>query len=494
MAVEYIKDPDPSKKTICLIAEGTYPYITGGVSSWIQDIISGLSNFNFMIFAISADEDNEIKYKFPDNIVYLENKILTAKEKIKSKKPDKEFFGRIKEFHREMMEQHEFTALEWIVKKMQDKKFGYRDLVSTLEAWDMATEFGTLHNPLYPFSDYFWAWLSSHEYILKILTWDIPKADLYHTISTGYAGLISAIAKIMYNKPVILTEHGLYNKEREIDIKRAKWVKGYQRDMWINIFNDMSKITYDYADLSIALFEHNRNIQIAQGAKKERTLVIPNGIEAERFLDLKKEYREDYSVGFVGRVVPIKDVKSFIICAKIVAESIEKVKFYIIGPQDEDEAYYEECKQLVENFKLEDKIIFTGKADVRQYYSFIDVLVLSSIREAQPLVIIEAYLAGIPAISTRVGNVPEMLDYDEDLLADPKDSEKIASGIVKVFKNKKYRDKLIKNNKDKALRFYNKKDLIQTYSELYNKYIETTTSPPTPLPKGEGSQGDEVLR
>jgi polysaccharide biosynthesis protein PelF len=472
MAAEYINKSDPLKKTICIIAEGSYPYITGGVSSWIQDMISGLSNFNFIVLAISADEDNEIKYKFPDNVISVENRILTGKQAGTKKKTEKEFFSSIKKFHNEMMKEKDFSGLAGIIKLMQKNKYLFKNVVSTPDSWDMACKFGNLHNPLYPFSDYFWAWKSSHEYMLKILTWDIPQADLYHTISTGYAGLIAAIAKIVYNKPVILTEHGLYNKEREIDIKRAKWVKGYQRDLWINIFNDLSKITYDYADLTISLFEHNRNIQISQGAKPEKTIVIPNGVEVDRFLDLKKEYRDEYSVGFVGRVVPIKDVKAFIIAAKIASESIGKIRFYIIGPQDEDESYYEECRKLVENFKLEDKVEFTGKSDVRKFYSFIDVLVLSSIREAQPLVIIEAYLAGVPVISTRVGNVPEMLNYEEELLADPKDSEKIASGMIKLFKNKSFKEKLINNNREKALKFYNKKDLIQNYNDLYNKYIE----------------------
>jgi hypothetical protein len=64
-----------------------------------------------------------------------------------------------------------------------------------------------------------------------------------------------------------------------------------------------------------------------------------------------------------------------------------------------------------------------------------------------------------------------MLDYEEDLLADPKDSEKIAFGITKLFKDKNYKDALVIKNKEKALKFYNKKDLILTYNELYNKYI-----------------------
>ncbi|MBN2040049.1 MAG: GT4 family glycosyltransferase PelF [Spirochaetes bacterium] len=472
MGTELINKHDPAKKTICIIAEGSYPYVTGGVSSWIQDIISGLTNFNFIVFAITADEDNELKFKFAPNVTSLENRVLTGRDPESRKKIKKDFFPNIENFHQDMIKNKDFTELSGIIREFRKNKFTGSKIMSRPESWDMTCKFGKLHNPLYPFSDYFWAWKSSHDTLMKVITWDIPEADLYHTISTGYAGLIAAIAKIIYNKPVILTEHGLYNKEREIDIKRAKWVKGYQRDLWINIFNDLSKITYDYADLSIALFEHNRNIQVSQGAAYEKTRVIPNGIEVDRFLDLKKKSKEEFSVGFVGRVVPIKDVKTFIVACKIVSEAINNVKFYIIGPQDEDRNYYIECTQLVENFKLEDKIIFTGKADVREYYSFLDVMVLTSIREAQPLVIIEAYLAGIPVVSTRVGNVPEMLDYKDELLADPKDSEKIASGITYLYSQKEYRERLVKDNREKALKFYNKKDLIQTYNDLYTEYIE----------------------
>ncbi len=461
-----------NKKTICLIAEGSYPYVTGGVSSWIQDIISGLKDFNFIVLAISADRKNKLKYKLPENVIAVEDRILTESGGKRKQKIKKEFFTDIKSMHKSMMQDNDFSSLESIVKHMQKNKYEHSSVSRHRSSWDMICEFGAKHNPLYPFSDYFWALKGSHEYLLKILTWEIPEADLYHTISTGYAGLFAAVAKIKHNKPVILTEHGLYNKEREIDIKRASFVKGYQRDLWINIFNGMAKITYDYSDMVISLFELNRNIQISQGAKRDKTMVIPNGIEIDRFLDLKKKERPEFSVGFVGRVVPIKDVKNFIICCKIVVEEIKNIKFYIIGPQDEDKNYYAECLALVKNFKIEDKIVFTGKADVRKYYSFIDVLVLSSIREAQPLVILEAYCAGVPVVSTRVGNVPEMLDYDENLLADPKDSEKLAKGIIKLHNDKNYREKLCKENREKVLKFYNKKDLINRYNQLYGGYID----------------------
>ena len=469
-----LNKPDPSKPTICIIAEGSYPYITGGVSAWIQDIISGLTNYNFIIFAISAEEA-EPKYTFPPNVIGLVNKLLTAPVEKPKKTIPQQFFTAIESFHNDMMQKKDFTKFKDIFSFINDNRYEPSALQRHITSFHIVTQYNSIRNPLYQFSDYYWAWRASHEYMMKIMTWDLPKADLYHTISTGYAGFCAACAKIKYNKPVLLTEHGLYNKEREIDIKRATWVKGYQRDMWINIFNDLSTITYDYSDCVISLFEVNRNIQIAQGAKREKTLVIPNGIEIDRYLDLKTETRKEFSVGIVARVVPIKDVKNFIIMAKIVSESIPDVKFYIIGPTDEDESYYEDCVKLVENFQIQDKVIFTGKADVRQYYKFLDVVVLSSIREAQPLVILEAYAAGIPVVSTRVGNVPEMLDYDDILLADPKDSEKLAQGVIYLYNNPDYREKLVASNRNKVIQFYNKKDLIATYDNLYAKYISMYT-------------------
>ena len=470
--VKQINKPRPGKKHICIIAEGSYPYITGGVSSWVHDIISGLQDFDFTLFAIMA-EDLEIKYKLPDNVISLVTRNLTESAGQRSRhKPGDNFFNPLKEFHQGMIEKNDFRMLHEIIRIVHDNGYSYSRLAKNRTSWDMICHYGKQNNPLYAFSDYFWAWRSSHEYMLKMLTWPIPEADLYHTISTGYAGFFAALARIFTGKPAILTEHGLYNKEREIDIKRSHWVKGYQRDLWINIFNAMSTITYQNTDCIISLFEYNRRIQIAQGADEKKTMVIPNGIDIARFADLKKETRKEFSVGLIGRVVPIKDVKTYIIAAKIVVSKIPDAKFYVIGPTDEEPDYHEECVKLVESLKLNDNFVFTGKADVREYYSFLDVVVLSSIREAQPLVILEAYCAGIPAVSTRVGNVPELLDFDENIMADPKDGDKLASGIIKLYEDKAYRNRLISKNRDKVNKFYDKRDLVNKYNSIYNNFIE----------------------
>jgi glycosyltransferase involved in cell wall biosynthesis len=336
----------------------------------------------------------------------------------------------------------------------------------------MITQNNQLHNPAYPFADYFWTWKSSHDMIFSILGSPVPRADMYHAVSTGYAGLAGVVAKIREHKPFMLTEHGLYHKEREIEIKRAAFVQGYQRDMWINVFNSLSRLSYYYADLIITLFEYNRKKEVELGAPEEKTMIIPNGIDIEYFSQVRHEPREGFHIGLVGRVVPIKDIKTFIYVAKIVTTAIPDARFYAIGPVDEDQAYFEDCKLLVQSLQIEKNFEFTGKQDVRDYYSFLNVLMLTSIREAQPLVILEAFCCGVPVVSTKVGNVLELLDYDERFLAAPKDAEKLAQCVKYIYNNPKKVSELVELNKQKVRKFFDRTKVYQRYGEIYKNLKE----------------------
>ena len=113
-------------------------------------------------------------------------------------------------------------------------------------------------------------------------------------------------------------------------------------------------------------------------------------------------------VGFVVRIVPIKDVKTFI-RALNGSETVPNLEVYLVGPTEEDTEYFQECKRLVEVLDLEFVAHFTGSADVRIYYSQLDVLVLTSLSEGQPLVVLEGNYAGIPVIATDVGACRELL-------------------------------------------------------------------------------------
>ena len=454
--------------TVCLIIEGSYPYITGGVSAWVQELVKALPGVRFVLYSISPKKGQSLRYALPSNVVGHTDVVLNEHCRIRAR--PRGGAGVIVEPVRAMhaaFAAGSTPALETLVSRMPAGYFPYADALREERLWNMLISANQQHNPVYPFSDYFWSWKSAHDLAFTVIGQEMPGADLYHAVSTGYAGLAGVVAKLRTGKPLLLTEHGLYHKEREMEIKRASFVRGYQRDLWISMYNALSRICYRYADLVISLFEHNRRKQIELGADPDKAVVIPNGIDIPRFSSVKRKKRAGFHVGLVGRVVPIKDIKTFILTAKIAAEAIPEARFWCIGPTDEDPAYYEDCRALVESFALSDRFTFTGKTDVRGYYSFLDVLLLTSVREAQPLVILEAHAAGVPVASTRVGNVPELLDHDERFLAPSKDAAKLARAVLWVRDHPGEIEELARKNRDRVNRFYDKAQVYGRYLALY---------------------------
>ncbi len=456
---------------VCFILEGSYPYITGGVSSWVHDLIRGMPEIEFSLFSISPDNKQTLKYELPDNVVEHRDIVLSKIQKTtrKMKHPQKTL-KLIKEMHKSFMSKS-IPEVDKIFTNMQEKYYAYETAVHSSIGWEMINRYNRKNNPIYAFSDYFWAWRSSHNMIFSILGATPPEADIYHSVSTGYAGLAAVAAKIRYNKPFLLTEHGLYHKEREMELRKATFLRGYQRDMWIKVYNTLSRLSYHYSDISTSLFEYNRRIQLSLGEKSGAAVVIPNGIDVERFSSVKRIKREGFHVGLVGRVVPIKDIKTFITMSKIIHDHIPEAKFHCIGPTDEDPAYYEDCVRMVESFNMTDVFKFTGRQNVLEYYAFLDVLILTSVREAQPLVILEAYAAGVPVVSTKVGNVPEMLEYDERFLASSKDAERLARNVQYIHAHPDEMQDEVRKNKEKVKLRYNKNDLYDTYRKLYRDLV-----------------------
>ena len=65
---------------ICVILEGCYPYVTGGVSSWMHQYIQAMPQHEFVVWAINADpsQNGKFRYTLPDNVVEVKEISLTA--------------------------------------------------------------------------------------------------------------------------------------------------------------------------------------------------------------------------------------------------------------------------------------------------------------------------------------------------------------------------------------------------------------------------------
>ena len=112
----------------------------------------------------------------------------------------------------------------------------------------------------------------------------------------------------------------------------------------------------------------------------------------------------------IGRVVPIKDIKTFVRAMRRVVNELPGAEGWIAGPAEEDPSYAEECQSLVRSLGLEKNIRFLGFQKVEDLMPRIGLVVLSSISEALPLVLLEGYAAGVPAVSTDVGSCRQLVE------------------------------------------------------------------------------------
>ena len=76
---------------VCLVLEGTYPYVSGGVSTWVHQTIAALPDLKFSIFFIGAEKSQalEEKYEIPDNVVSVDKMFLFDELPRRDRQPSK---------------------------------------------------------------------------------------------------------------------------------------------------------------------------------------------------------------------------------------------------------------------------------------------------------------------------------------------------------------------------------------------------------------------
>jgi len=503
-----------SKKEIdvCLILEGTYPYVRGGVSSWVHELICYHKELNFQILSILPPDNKkklEILYDVPKNVTEITNIYLQdlpfGSKKIKSSQKE-ELLKKLEVPILNMQSRPTLRGLGSIIRNIEAAErdlgvtIGRGTLMDSKEAWVMLLRMYNMTMGNSCFLDYFWSWRALLGSFYSILLAPLPEAKVYHALCTGYAGLYLARAKYHEKKPCIITEHGIYTNERRIEIYSAEWLEDEKsldfnvdkkvadrdlRDFWIDSFTGYSKLCYDSCDKIITLYEGNTIVQLQDGAPQEKLSVIPNGIDYEKFSGIKrKSYFEDKSrppsIALIGRVVPIKDIKTYIRACDAIRKEIPDIQAYIMGPCEEDEEYYEECVDLVNSMNLQKTVIFTGMVNLVEYLQKIDVQVLTSISEAQPLVILEAGAAGIPSVATNVGACMEMIfggSYEDPPLGAGGDISalsnpmSVAESVINLLENKEYYDSCGAALKERVRKYYNKTDLHLAYAEIYKNLM-----------------------
>lgn len=412
------------KADICLILEGTYPYVEGGVSTWTHELIDTQEDKTFHILSILPREGEVThKFSFPPNVVgHTDLRLQNLKKTgIRHARSLKALEGPLNNLTVGRAHLNDMQHVMRILGQFNTRPGEY-ELLDSEEAWELMESMYEASFSESSFLDYFWSWRAIMGGLYSILLSPLPEAQVYHALSTGYAGLLAARAKLETGRPVMITEHGIYTNERRIELASADWLEENfsrsltiddtrlsLRDLWMDAFTNYSRIAYEAADEIITLFTGNQKAQLADGATPEKLKVVPNGIDVERFAKIRRTPHERPTIALIGRVVPIKDVKGFIRTCAMLKEHLPDLKAYVMGSREEDENYAHECEEMVRHFSLEDVVEFTGQVAIDEYLPKIDLVVITSISESQPLVILEAGACGVPCVATNVGACAEMI-------------------------------------------------------------------------------------
>jgi glycosyltransferase involved in cell wall biosynthesis len=485
---------------VLILCEGTYPYVRGGVSSWIHQLIKGLPDIKFgILFMGSQREDyGDIRYELPDNLVYRKEFYLFDKLDL----PDVRSIDLKGKFYNEIKHIHQYLGND-INKEFKDalldvmKKFSLEDFLYSTTAWQYIEDKYLENHSQESFLDFFWTIRNMHLPLWAIFREleDIQIPKLLHTPSTGYAGFVGALLNTKYQIPLLLTEHGIYVRERKIDLLTSELfdsdvpniIKSDSgntiKEIWDKFFIRLGQYCYSASNEIFSLYSKAKDIQIEYGADEKRCRVVPNGVNVDRLKSCLKKRDEKLPkvVGLIGRVVPIKDIKTFIKSMKIVIEKMPEAEGWIVGPTEEDPTYFKECQNLVEVLEIKDNIKFLGFQNILDIFPKIAINTLTSISEGMPLSVLEGFAAGVPSVTTDVGACQDLIYgglNEEDLalgkagfICRVSDSKDIADKYIKLLTDEKLWRECQKTALTRVNKYYTEKIFLDDYKKIYEKYL-----------------------
>ncbi|MBW2082870.1 MAG: glycosyltransferase [Deltaproteobacteria bacterium] len=246
--------------------------------------------------------------------------------------------------------------------------------------------------------------------ILKIIRQEEPQIIHSHTAKAGFEGRIAAfLCRGLYGMDIktVHTFHG-----HVFQGYFSKWKSRCY--VWIErLLAKMTDVIIAISYMQKMELTHKFNITTAK-----KTKIIELGFDLGPFLSchvLKGKFRkeiglpeEEFLIGVVGRLVPIKNHIMFLNAAKMLIESghAKGAKFLIIG----DGELRRELEYYCRKKRMDEKVIFCGWIkEVHYVYADLNLVALTSLSEGTPVSVIEAMASGVPVIATDVGGVPDLL-------------------------------------------------------------------------------------
>ncbi|RDE22985.1 glycosyltransferase [Motiliproteus coralliicola] len=208
------------------------------------------------------------------------------------------------------------------------------------------------------------------------------------------------------------------------------------------------------------------------GSIKPRLSMIPN-FAPERLINSvaiiePRPADEVLNIGFVGRLDdPLKDpARAFRIIAGLLQRGVS-LRFHLFGHQNESIR-----RQLLASFPsaYHDRVVFHGWQNLEETYPKIDLLLMTTLTEGFPRVVMEAALFGVPAVSTSVGGVPEAIAHEVSGYCFTEDSEAV-DVVARLATNRQLLNGWGAAAKQRYLNELSWKEVVPRYLKTYQRLL-----------------------
>jgi polysaccharide biosynthesis protein PelF len=420
---------------VTLVTEGTYPHSHGGVSVWCDQVVTGLPEHRFRIVALTAFSHVRPVYDLP---AHAEDLVTVGLWDISRPRPtrrrppvgdslaarlaslltdaedDVTGFGRFLD-----------EVAHLAPPKVADQ-LSFRELLPALDAEVGVTRWAATEGARV--ADLVRA---AHmlDHFLRALWADAGPAHVYHASSNGLASLVCMIARRRHGGQFLLTEHGIYLRERYLELRRSDLARP-ARALLMRFHRLACAAAYAEASVIAPGSEWNQRWEARHGAHPRRLRTIYNGIDPDEF-PAPGDGPSDPVISWLGRVDPIKDLETLIQGFQVVHRAMPEARLRLYGRTPPgNEGYRTGLDALVEELGLTGAVTFEGGvARSADAHAGARLSVLSSISEGFPYSLIEAMACGLPAVATGVGGVAEAV-ADTGVVVLPRAPELLGEALL----------------------------------------------------------------
>jgi len=456
------------------MTEGTYPHSFGGVSVWCDQLVRGMPDNPFHLVALVGAADERVVWELPGNVASVTAiPLWDHRAAARPGRTARRRFGRlIRSFFAALLgpagsgdsaERWFAAGLRALFEYAQEEDLSAalrtEDTVrALLETWHEVRPDGVAPT-VYDAA----TGLQLLEHSLRPLAAPPVRADVSHCVANGLAVLPALTAKWVHGTPLLLTEHGIYLRERYLGYRTTTY-RWPVKALHLAFLRGICVQAYREAGMLAPGNMYNQRWEERLGAPHHLIRTVYNGVDPQAFPPVEAE-PEVPTVSWAGRIDPIKDLDTLLRSFALVRKRIPGVRLRLFGGGNQ--TYRAHCAELAEQLGIAEATTFEGRVEeIRDAYVAGHVVVLSSISEGFPYTVIEAMTTGRPCVATDVGGVSEAIG-DTGIVVPPRDPEAMAAACVKLLTEHTNRLILGARARQRVLELFTLDQAIETFEEIY---------------------------